>query len=34
MITLPITESAVKQEWQKILTMAFNNGFPHLSAKK
>jgi len=28
MITMPISEQAVKQEWNKILTMAQNNGFP------
>jgi hypothetical protein len=28
MITMPITEQAVKQEWNKILKMAHNNGFP------
>jgi hypothetical protein len=27
MITMPITEQAVKQEWSKILKMAYNNGF-------
>jgi hypothetical protein len=27
-ITMPITEQAVKQEWNKILKMAQNNGFP------
>jgi hypothetical protein len=25
---MPITEQAVKQEWNKILKMAYNNGFP------
>jgi hypothetical protein len=28
MITMPITEQAIKQEWNKILIMAQNNGFP------
>jgi hypothetical protein len=28
MITMPITEQAVKQEWNKIIKMAHNNGFP------
>ena len=28
MITIPITEQAVKQEWNKIITMAHSNGFP------
>jgi hypothetical protein len=28
MITMPITEQAVKQEWNKIIIMARNNGFP------
>jgi len=28
MITMPITEQAAKQEWNKIITMAQNNGFP------
>jgi len=27
MITMPITERAVKQEWNKILRMAYNNVF-------
>jgi len=27
MITMPITEQTVTQEWNKILTMAHNNGF-------
>ena len=28
MIKMPISEQAIKQEWNKILTMAQNNGFP------
>jgi hypothetical protein len=28
MITMPITEKATKQEWEKILQTAHNNGFP------
>jgi len=28
MLVLPITEQAKKQEWDKILTIAQNNGFP------
>ena len=28
MLTLPITEQAKKQEWEKILTIAPKNGFP------
>jgi hypothetical protein len=28
MITMPITQQAVKEEWNKILKMAHNNGFP------
>jgi len=28
MITKPITEQVVKQEWSKIIIMARNNGFP------
>jgi hypothetical protein len=28
MIAMPITEDAEKQEWNKMLTMAQNNGFP------
>jgi len=28
MITMPLTEQAVKQEWNKIVIMAHNNGFP------
>jgi hypothetical protein len=28
MITMPITKQAVKQEWNKIIIMAQNNGFP------
>jgi len=28
MITLPITEQVVKQEWNKITIMAHNNSFP------
>jgi hypothetical protein len=28
MLTLPITEQAKKQEWEKILTIAQQNGFP------
>jgi hypothetical protein len=28
MITMPIAERAVKQEWNKILRMAYNNVFP------
>jgi hypothetical protein len=28
MITMPISEQAIKQEWNKILIMAHNNGFP------
>jgi hypothetical protein len=32
MITIPISERAVKQEWNKILIMAQNSGFPvHLT---
>jgi hypothetical protein len=27
-ITMPITEQAVKQEWNKIITMVRNDGFP------
>jgi adenine/guanine phosphoribosyltransferase-like PRPP-binding protein len=28
MLVLPITEQAKKQEWDKIITVAHNNGFP------
>jgi hypothetical protein len=28
MITVPITEQAVKQEWNKLFKMAHNNGIP------
>jgi hypothetical protein len=28
MITLPITEQATQQEWNTVLTIAENNGFP------
>ena len=28
MITLPITEQTKQQEWNTILTVAKNNGFP------
>ena len=28
MITMPISEQAIKQEWNKVLIMAQNNGFP------
>jgi hypothetical protein len=28
MITMPITEQAARQEWNKIITMARNNGYP------
>jgi len=28
MITLPITEQAKQQEWNTLLTIAKNNGFP------
>ena len=28
MITMPITKQATKHEWNKILVMAQNNGFP------
>jgi hypothetical protein len=28
MLTLPITEQAKKQAWEKILTIAQKNGFP------
>jgi hypothetical protein len=28
MITMPISEQAIKQEWNKILIMAHNDGFP------
>jgi hypothetical protein len=28
MITMAISEQAIKQEWNKILIMAHNNGFP------
>jgi hypothetical protein len=28
MVTLPITEQAAKQEWEKIIAMPQNNGFP------
>jgi len=28
MITLPITEQEVKQEWNKIIIMAHSNRFP------
>jgi hypothetical protein len=28
MLTLPITEQAREQEWNKILTIVQNNGFP------
>jgi hypothetical protein len=34
MITMPITEQAVKQEWNKILKMAHNNGFPEQIVNK
>jgi len=30
MITLPITEQAKQQEWNTVLTIAENNGFPSL----
>jgi hypothetical protein len=33
MVTLPITEQAAKQEWEKIIAMAHNNGFPEHSPK-
>ena len=28
MVTLPITEQAKQQEWNTVLTVAKNNGFP------
>jgi hypothetical protein len=28
MITMPISEQAIKQEWNKMLIMTHNNGFP------
>ena len=28
MIKMPISDQAIKQEWNKILIMAYNNGFP------
>ena len=34
MITMPITENAVKQEWNKIIIMACNNGFPEQIVRK
>jgi len=34
MVTLPITEQAAKQEWEKIITMAHNNGFPEQTVQK
>jgi hypothetical protein len=34
MITMPITEQAVKQEWNKIIIMARNNGFPEQKVYK
>jgi hypothetical protein len=34
MITMPITEQAAKQEWEKILQMAHNNGFPERRVHK
>jgi hypothetical protein len=34
MITMPITEQAVKQEWNKIIIMARNNGFPEQTVHK
>jgi uncharacterized protein (UPF0335 family) len=34
MITLPITKQAVKQEWEKIIAMAHNNGFPEQTVQK
>jgi hypothetical protein len=33
-ITMPITEQAVKQEWNKILKMAHNNGYPEQMVRK
>jgi hypothetical protein len=34
MITLPITEQAKQQEWNTIVTVAKNNGFPLLIIRK
>jgi len=34
MVTLPITEQAAKQEWEKIIAMAHNNGFPEQTVPK
>ena len=34
MITTPITEQAVKQEWNKIIITALNNGFPEQTVHK
>jgi hypothetical protein len=34
MITMPITEKAVKQEWNKMPKMAHNNGFPEQRVHK
>ena len=34
MVTMPITEKAVKQEWNKIIIMARNNGFPEQTVHK
>jgi hypothetical protein len=33
-ITMPITEQTVKQEWNEIITMACNNGFPEQTDHK
>jgi len=34
MVTLPITEQVAKQEWEKIIAMAHNNGFPEQTVQK
>ena len=34
MATLPITEQAAKQEWENIIAMAHNNGFPEQTVQK
>ena len=34
MVTLPITEQAAKQEWEKIIEMAHNNGLPEQTVQK
>jgi len=33
-VTLPITEQAAKQEWEKIIAIAHNNGFPEQTVQK